>query len=282
MIVIGYDQQTSYLNPFVGSSAKHEVQSNMIQEELLKLLRQGVAVWNRWRMENPAIPIDLSATYLSRYNLQGIHLEAACLRKADLSHTNLSEAYLSGADLQEACLVEADIRMAHLDGANFRRANLTSVQATGVNLRYTDGDGANLSRACLSLSHLMDSRLDHAYLRGAVLTEVDLTLASLCDTDLTEADLGRAILDETNLIGTIFHRTRLNRTRFLGASMAGTILADCNVHDAEGLETIKHQGPSTLGVDTLRYARGSLPDIFLRGIGLPEQVLRSLVTLPWP
>ncbi|HKO57963.1 MAG TPA: toll/interleukin-1 receptor domain-containing protein [Thermoanaerobaculia bacterium] len=40
----------------------------------------------------------------------------------------------------------------------------------------------------------------------------------------------------------------------------------------KGLETIKHIGPSTVGIDTL-FRSGGLPQSFLRGCGVPEEFI---------
>ncbi|GBO54130.1 hypothetical protein APA_2078 [Pseudanabaena sp. lw0831] len=51
----------------------------MGNSEHLAILKQGVASWNRWRLENPEIIPNLSGTNLRRANL----------READLSGVNL-------------------------------------------------------------------------------------------------------------------------------------------------------------------------------------------------
>ena len=57
----------------------------MANEEHLKILKQGVEQWNKWRLENAIRPADLSGADLSGANLSG----------ADLSGANLSGANLS-------------------------------------------------------------------------------------------------------------------------------------------------------------------------------------------
>ena len=51
---------------------------------------------------------------------------------------------------------------------------------------------------------------------------------------------------------------------------------DVDLSEAKGLESIKHLGPSTVGVDTLVRSRGRIPEAFLRRCGLtPWQVLSA-------
>jgi uncharacterized protein YjbI with pentapeptide repeats len=56
----------------------------MAKREHLKILKQGVEAWNKWRLENPSIKPDLR---LADFSL------------ADPSGAKLSRAYLSGAHL---------------------------------------------------------------------------------------------------------------------------------------------------------------------------------------
>src|SRR5205823_3127407 len=38
----------------------------------------------------------------------------------------------------------------------------------------------------------------------------------------------------------------------------------------------RHEGPSTVGIDTLVHSRGKVPKAFLRGCGMPESLIQSL------
>jgi hypothetical protein len=51
----------------------------------------------------------------------------------------------------------------------------------------------------------------------------------------------------------------------------------------KGLETVLHEAPSTIGIDTIYQSKGKIPDSFLRGCGVPGEFIalaKSLTTSP--
>src|SRR5215472_4314180 len=108
----------------------------MAHEEHLKILKQGVEQWNRWRLEN-AIRPDLSGANLSGANLSSTDLIDVYLSFAELAGANLSGANLSGANLIGANLSGANLSGAKLSGANLSGANLTSADLTDADLSGT-------------------------------------------------------------------------------------------------------------------------------------------------
>ena len=64
----------------------------MANDEDVARLRQGAAVWNDWRAQNPERRVNLCGANLSGANLSGANLSGA-----DLSGANLIQANLSGA-----------------------------------------------------------------------------------------------------------------------------------------------------------------------------------------
>lgn len=132
----------------------------MAKREHLKILKQGVAVWNEWRKENPKVIPDLggidlfktkrSGENLREINFSGAYLDEATLSWADLSMANLREASICEANLSAANLNMTDLCKARLiltdcNGAQFREAKLR-----GANLRWTNFNGADLNGADFS------------------------------------------------------------------------------------------------------------------------------------
>jgi hypothetical protein len=111
----------------------------MASEEHLKLLQQGVDVWNAWRAKNPSILPNLGGMVfrnanLSRVNLLGANLRAVNLSGADLSGADLRRTNLSGANLRGADLVGANLLGANLSGANLGRVNFSRAILVDTNL----------------------------------------------------------------------------------------------------------------------------------------------------
>ncbi len=71
----------------------------MANEEHVKILKQGVEVWNKWREENSKVRPDLIGAKLIRADLSGAILRRANLMGADLIRANLRGANLRGAIL---------------------------------------------------------------------------------------------------------------------------------------------------------------------------------------
>lgn len=133
--------------------------------------------------------------------------------------------------------------------------------------------------------------LTGADLQGIDLRKVDLRNAKLVSTNLnnanlTGADLSGAVLFKTTLRGAVLDGVRFDQTLLIGvelgeatlanSSFSGTIVADVDLHQSRSLDTVRHYGTSTLGVDTLIRSRGRLPEAFLRGVGMPDQLISYL------
>src|SRR5947207_1283585 len=133
---------------------------------------------------------------------------------------------------------------------NFREADLVKVNLSAADLR-----GVHLGHASLIGADLTGAILDRADLFSA-----DLTGANLVGTNLSGANLIGAILGSANLTGADFSRTIIS----------DTIFTNIDSRDIKGLDTCIHEGPSSIGIDTIYQSKGDVPEAFLRGAGVPE------------
>ena len=106
----------------------------MVNPYHLDLLNQSIASWNKWRIANQSIKVNLIGADLSGANLNGANLNDADLSKADLSKADLRGARLSKADLSRADLSEAVISRANLREADFSQSSLSETVFADVNL----------------------------------------------------------------------------------------------------------------------------------------------------
>jgi hypothetical protein len=99
-------------------------------------------------------------------------------------------------------------------------------------------------------------------------------IPDLCRADLVVAVLVVADLRRADLVVAVLFRTDLGSAR-----CGGTRFGDVDLSKVEGLESIEHLGPSTIGVDTLVRSRGRIPAAFLRGCGAPDRLITYLPSL---
>jgi hypothetical protein len=154
--------------------------------------------------------------------------------------------------------ITPELSGANLSGADLYCADLTRANLGGVNL-----GGANLIEACLS---------------GADLNKADLDCTDLNGADLYKADLRTAVL-KANFMSANLDCALLSQSDFAGAWVGYTTFADTDLSDVRGLEAVVHQGPSSIGIDTIYKSKGQIPHAFLRGCGVPENFIEYMASL---
>ena len=213
----------------------------MADQKQFALLRdQGVRHWNKWRRLNRGTRPDL---------------RDAIIEEIDLAGVNFRGANLSGAYLQSESFQRADLRDAQIDSATFFESDLTGSNLTGAYLPATDFQNCTMQRVRLS--------------------STDLSGAYFGTTDLSGARF-----DKAYLLNAVFEGAELNQVDFESATLGWTVFANVGLNTTTGLDTIEHQGPSTIGIDSLYKSSGAIPEHFLRGCGVPEtmiQYARALV-----
>ena len=256
-------------------------------EHLAKVLK-GTRAWNAWRSSRPKIIPDLSGA-----NLSGHVFDGANFASVDLERANLRDTTLTGSSFAEANLAGADLHKADLSGAVFFRTNLRGAALRGACLyesdcRFADFTKTNLVSADISWSRMGDAKLVEAVLSESNLSESELGRANLNDASLSAANLSDAYLPEAtlcnaNLRGANLSGAYFRRTDLTNASFGHTMLGDNDLSGALGLDTVRHNGPSVIGVQTFYLSKGNIPESFLRGCGIPESFLtyvKSLVGNP--
>jgi len=145
----------------------------MADQEQLEILKQGVKVWNKWRIENPNIEINLSNADLLSANLLAFNFRDANLIGSSLVGTNLYKTNLRGANLKKANLSNANII-----GTYLFNANLNNTKLSNAKIRNTFLVNADLTGAQLDGTVFIDTNLNHANLSGVYL---DTTLFARVD-----------------------------------------------------------------------------------------------------
>lgn len=288
----------------------------MANQELLQVLKSGGEAWNKWRLERGEIKLDLCGADLSGADLSGADLSGADFRGVSrlLGVDHIFEVVHrgplpKGADLSRATPRAADLRNGESRGTNLSDAILIRANLNGANLNGVDLRGANLSYANLSYAILSYADLREANLREVDLRNADLSNADLSGTDLSganhyranlidaslrganlraasliEADLSGANLSDANLHGTRLERTHLTRVSLSGADLreaiiSGTNFADIDLREVKGLEAGRHYGPSGVSFSTIYRSEGRIPEVFLRGCGMPEFLIAQIPSL---
>lgn len=156
----------------------------MADEHHLKVLGEGITVWNSWRSTNSDVQPDLVGVDLRDLDLREINLSRARLEGTNFAHSDLRDANLSSSNLAGACLAFAD-----LENAVLAFSNLTSTDLRAANLRNASLEDADLKHADMA----------HACLEGASLAYADLSHANLMDSDLMGANFKAANLENANV-----------------------------------------------------------------------------------
>lgn len=158
----------------------------MANEEHLAILRQGVAVWNAWRGENPTITPDLSKAELQGYdlfdmdftnaNLCDARFMGADLRRARFNFALMRDVLINDARAPYADFSNADMRRAYLWGSDFREANFSGANLMGANLRctqlvMTNFAGANLTNCKVYGLSAWDLKLNGASVADLIVSK---------------------------------------------------------------------------------------------------------------
>ncbi|MGH9761832.1 MAG: toll/interleukin-1 receptor domain-containing protein [Blastocatellia bacterium] len=233
-------------------------------KRLWKAVEKGILEWNKWRIDHPETEVNLSFADLS-FDPSGANPSLATLLKMEPALLIGCGTNLAGVNFSRTNLTDVGLRLANLSGANLAKAFLPGSTLSWADLRNTD----------LSRAHLYGANLSRANLSGADLSGADLSFADLTSANLSGANLSGADLSFANLSG-----ANLNSANLAGVCLSRSLLSDLDLSEVKGLDSVRHEGPSTIGIDTFYKSRGRIPDVFLTGCGVPDDFItyvRSLV-----
>jgi len=126
----------------------------------------------------------------------------------------------------------------------------------------------------LSVTDLVRANLCGANFSEADLSVADLSGANLMGADLSGANLGVADLSGTNLTGADLRGANVKL-----ATVGYTVFGAVDLSEVKGLETVNHYRPSTIGIDTIYKSKGKIPPAFLRGCGMPDNLIAYVGSL---
>ncbi|RMG35880.1 MAG: TIR domain-containing protein [Planctomycetota bacterium] len=221
----------------------------MANPKHLDLLKQGRKAVLQWRQKHPDKMLDLTDADLRDFELRGLPLRNADLVGSDLSGCDLMGTSFSGADLTrarlEGCrLIKADLYAATLFKASFAGADLSG-----------------------------------AYLRRVRSQSVDFGECRLVKADLRDGDFSGSCFVGARLLGADLTRAVVDGADFSRAEFGWTILASMDIHEAVGLQDVRHVGPSSIGIDTLYRSQVAIPVEFLQAAGVAQPLLDRLAEL---
>lgn len=248
----------------------------MANLEHVRLLRSRSEFLN-WRAANPNEILQLQNA-----DLRGIKLWDLAIGPFDAT----------GADLSEATLRSVNFRVLMEGGhssrnSTFKDATFTSAQITtcGFVINEMTGacfDGAKVDSCDFSCARLIDTTWTGAFVDFSVFRRLGVYQGLpfhgspgiyFSGSNFAHAKFSRCLFEESDFANCNFDAAMFGDLQF----------DDVDLSSAVGLSTVKHTRPSIISIGTLYRSGGNIPDVFLRGCGVPEDFItyaRSLVTNP--
>jgi len=207
----------------------------------LNVLKQGVEVWNRWRLENPQILPDLGCADLCRelYSIWSntpSEVEFPWIKREN----KVSGPILNDIDFSHCNMYRVNLKGAHLAGANFEHAMLHEACLADAFLVGAVMKSCDLVSACLE-----EATLDAVDFREASLISTNLRSSHLSQADIRGANLRYAELSEAKIHGITYN----SKTRFRGIDVTGI----------RGCPSFKQFAMDQDYIEEMKESRGKIP-----------------------
>ena len=187
--------------------------------------------------------------------------------------------------LRQGATVWTQWRREHTEiDPDLREADLRGIDLSGFDLSYRALTGANFSGSLLRGATLIGSRLEGAVLRETDLSRANFSFAKLANADLRAAKanganfqqsyLDGADISGADIVNANFTWATLHEANFSKAVFGGTIFGSNDLSSARGLESVQHISLSAMGLGTFFQSVGKVPDLFFRGFGVPDELMK--------
>jgi uncharacterized protein YjbI with pentapeptide repeats len=194
---------------------------------------------------------------------------------------DLTNIDLSGLDLSQAQLTDADMsgviaRGVKWDNVILTAANLSKAKVLHSVIKHSSLFGGIFSDADFAGCEFLDCQMMHSNFHGASFTK-----CILISSDVKSANFHETDFSDARLVNVHFYQSELRRTCFQRSAFTYVNFSDCDLSAAEGLDTVLHDTPTSLGLDTIYRSGGRISEPFLRNSGVPDGFItqmRSLVS----
>ena len=219
----------------------------MANQEHLAILKQGIDNWNKWRREQGEVQVDLSGT--------------------DLSDLDLSLGNFSPAEVPQSSVNGIPV-------VSFIGLHLAQINCYSANLQSADFNHANLAGASFRGAHLAGTNFAHADLFN-----VDLSFANIHYTNFSWTNMAGANFTGAEILWASFAHTHFSQSDMSQTTLGWNTFTTVELATVKGLDTVQHSAPSSLDIYTLSLSQGKIPEIFLRGAGVPQSLIEYAYSL---
>ncbi len=178
----------------------------------------------------------------------------------------ISQAWSNSWISPKAILNEADFQQSSLQGIWFTACEAEGADFSGARLHCVQLEHADLKRSSFHGSEISNAEF------GGVFVHRDF--ASGGGANLTSVDFHGAKLTSCS-----FHAAKLNDCDFTNAEFGVLTFSNTDLSTVRGLDSVTHHRPSNIGIETLFRSHPNLTDDFLRGCGVPEDLIGYLPSL---
>jgi hypothetical protein len=219
----------------------------MADPEALKMLRGGAAAWNKWHDDVIALQTRKDATIHAARGREAMY-------PIDLTGADLRRMSYHGFDMSIVDLDHANVSGCTFVQTRFTSASMCSVEARKTAFRSVDFTGTVCQRA-------------------------NFSGAAFSDLSLTGTDLRDAILTNAQLSGVTLYRCSMQGADMAGANSYQLFWGNVDLRGVKNVEAMRHSSPSSVGLDTIVQSQGDIPEVFLRGCGVPDPVIAYVASL---